>query len=166
VAEPQDIRDLWTGDMVAFVLGCSYSFEQALAEAGVRLKHWERGENSPYYVTNIDTEARGPFRGKLIVSMRSIAERDIKKTVDITSRYPTVHGGPVHVGLPEQIGVDLDQLAGGSPMAVEPGELPVFWACGVTPENALASARLPLAITHKPGAMVVTDLLNKSLESR
>jgi uncharacterized protein YcsI (UPF0317 family) len=164
VAEPQDIRDLWRDDMVAFVLGCSYSFEQALAEAGVRLKHWERGENSPYYVTNIDTEARGPFKGKLIVSMRAIPQPDVEKAVAITSRYPTVHGSPVHIGSPEAIGVDLGKIAGGSPMAVEAGELPVFWACGVTPENALAHARLPLAITHKPGAMVVTDLLNSSLE--
>ena len=165
-AEPQDITDLWADDMVAFVLGCSYSFEQALAEAGVRLKHWERGENSPYYVTNIDTEARGPFRGKLIASMRALSPADAIRAVEITARYPTVHGAPVHIGFPEALGIDLDKPAGGAPMAVDPGELPVFWACGVTPENALAHARLPLAITHKPGAMVVTDLLNKDLEKQ
>jgi len=164
VDEPQDIRGLWRDDLVAFVLGCSYSFEQALGEAGVRLKHWERGENSPYYVTNVDTTAVGPFRGKLIVSMRALSPADAIRAVEITSRYPTVHGSPVHIGFPEAIGVDLTRRAGGEPMAVADDELPVFWACGVTPENALANARLPLAITHKPGAMVVTDLLNKSLE--
>jgi uncharacterized protein YcsI (UPF0317 family) len=166
VDEPTDIRGLWRDDMVAFVLGCSYSFEEALNAAGVRLKHWERGENSPYYVTNIETEARGPFGGKLVVSMRALSPADAIRAVEITARYPTVHGSPVHIGFPEAIGVDLDKPAGGARMAVDAGELPVFWACGVTPESALAHARLPLAITHKPGAMVVTDLLNSSLERR
>lgn len=164
-AEPQDIRDLWNDDLVAFVLGCSYSFEQALVEAGVRLKHWERGENSPYYVTSLDTQAVGPFRGKLVVSMRALSPADAIRAVEITARYPTVHGSPVHIGYPELIGIrDLAQPDGGQPMELAPGELPVFWACGVTPESAIANARLPLCITHKPGAMVVTDLLNKSFE--
>jgi uncharacterized protein YcsI (UPF0317 family) len=164
-AEPQDILELWQGDLVAFVLGCSYSFEQALAAAGVRLKHWERGENPPYYFTNVDTVAAGPFRGKLAVSMRALSPADAIRAVEITARYPTVHGAPVHLGFPEMIGVaDLGKPDGGQPMEVAANELPVFWACGVTPEAALVNARLPLAITHKPGAMVVTDLLNKSLE--
>jgi uncharacterized protein YcsI (UPF0317 family) len=163
--EPQDIRDLWADDSVAFVLGCSYSFEQALAEAGVRLKHWERGENPPYYVTDVDTEPAGAFRGKLVVSMRALSPADAERAVQITARYPTVHGAPAHVGNPQAIGIrDLARPDGGQPMEVAPGELPVFWACGVTPENAIANARPPLCITHKPGAMVVTDLLNKSLE--
>lgn len=164
-AEPLDILDLWQDDLVAFVLGCSYSFEQALAEAGVRLKHWERGENSPYYFTNVDTVAAGPFHGKLAVSMRALSPADAIRAVEITARYPTVHGAPVHLGFPEMIGIpDLGKPDGGQVMEVAPGELPVFWACGVTPEAALANAKLSLAITHKPGAMVVTDLLNKSLE--
>jgi len=164
-AEPTDILDLWTDDMVAFVLGCSYSFEQALVEAGIRLKHWERGENSPYYVTSVDTVPAGPFRGKLMVSMRAIRQSEVEKATAITARYPTVHGAPIHVGDPSAIGIaDLERPAGGQPMAVEAGEVPVFWACGVTPELAIANARLPLSITHKPGAMVVTDLFNRSLE--
>lgn len=163
--EPQDVRDLWTDDMVGFVLGCSYSFEQALGEAGVRMKHWERGENSPYYVTGVDTVPVGPFRGKLVVSMRAIPDSQVALARAITARYPTVHGEPVHVGDPAALGIrDLARPDGGQPMAVEKGELPVFWACGVTPESAIANARLPLVITHKPGAMVVTDLLNKALE--
>jgi uncharacterized protein YcsI (UPF0317 family) len=166
VDEPQDIRALWRDDLVAFVLGCSYSFEEALNEAGVRLKHWDTAANPPYYVTNIDTAPAGPFRGRLIVSMRALTPADAIRAVEITARYPTVHGAPVHIGFPDQIGVDLAHPAGGGPMAVARDELPVFWACGVTPENALTNARLPLAITHKPGAMVVTDLLNKSLERR
>lgn len=164
--EPQDIVDVWTGDCVAFVLGCSYSFEQALVEAGIRLKHWERGENSPFYSTRLDTVAVGPFHGKMMVSMRALPVSDIEKAVSITARYPTVHGAPIHIGDPAAIGIrDLAQPDGGQPMEVAPGELPVFWACGVTPENAIANARPPLCITHKPGAMVVTDLLNKSLEN-
>ena len=164
-AEPQDVRDVWSEDLVAFVLGCSYSFEQALVEAGIRLKHWERGENSPYFSTSLDTVPVGPFRGKLVVSMRALAASDVEKAIKITARYPTVHGAPIHVGDPAAIGIrDLARPDGGQPMEVAPGELPVFWACGVTPENAIANARLPLCITHKPGAMVITDLLNKSLE--
>src|SRR5207247_8673477 len=116
--------------------------------------------------TNFDTPPLGPFPRKLTVSMRAPTPADAIRAVEITARYPTVHGAPMHIGLPEQIGVNLARPAGGEPMAVAPDELPVFWACGVTPENALANARLPLAITHKPGAMVVTDLLNKSLEHR
>ena len=165
IDEPTDIRALWSEDMVAFVLGCSYSFEQALVDAGVRLKHWERGENSPYYVTCIDTVPAGPFRGKMVVSMRALRSADVPKAVAITSRFPTVHGAPIHVGDPAAIGIaDLHRPDGGQPMEVEAGEIPVFWACGVTPEVALANAKLPLCITHKPGAMVVTDLLNRSLE--
>jgi uncharacterized protein YcsI (UPF0317 family) len=164
-SEPKEILNHWRDDLVAFVLGCSYSFEQALVEAGIRLKHWERGENSPYYTTNVDTTPGGRFRGKLMVSMRAIANGDVEKAVKISSRYPTVHGAPVHVGDPAAIGIrDLAKPDGGQPMAVEAGETPVFWACGVTPENAIRNAKLAFCITHWPGAMVVTDLLNKSLE--
>ena len=165
VDEPQDIAGLWQDDWVAFVLGCSYSFEQALGAAGVRLKHRERGENSPYYFTNLDTRPAGQFHGKLAVSMRALSPADAIRAVEITARYPSVHGAPVHIGFPELIGIaDLARPDGGQPMELAPGELPVFWACGVTPESALANARLPLCVTHKPGAMVVTDLLNESLE--
>ena len=163
--EPQDILALWRDDLVAFVLGCSYSFEQALSEAGVRLKHRERGENSPYYFTNVDTVPAGPFRGKLAVSMRALSPADAIRAIEITARYPDVHGAPVHLGFPEMIGIrDLARPDGGQPMEIASGELPVFWACGVTPESAIANAKLPFAITHKPGAMVVTCLLNKSFE--
>jgi uncharacterized protein YcsI (UPF0317 family) len=163
--EPQDIRSLWRDDLVTFVLGCSYSFEQALAEAGVRLKHWERGENPPYYTTRIDTIPAGRYRGKLVVSMRALSPADAIRAVLISARYPSVHGAPVHLGFPEAIGIhDLGRPDGGQPMELANGELPVFWACGVTPENAIANARPPLCITHKPGAMVVTDLSNKALE--
>jgi len=164
--EPQDVRALWRDDFVAFVLGCSYSFEQALIEAGIRLRHWDRGQNPPYYRTALDTAPAGAFSGKLIVSMRPLVPRDAIRAVQITSRYPAVHGAPVHLGFPEAIGiVDLGRPDGGEPIEVLPGELPVFWACGVTPESAIRAARPPLCITHRPGAMAVTDLLNKSLET-
>jgi len=164
--EPQDIRSLWRDDLVAFVLGCSYSFEQALIEGGIRLRHWDRAQNPPYYRTSVDTTPAGPFSGKLIVSMRPLVPRDAIRAVQITSRYPTVHGAPVHLGFPEAIGIDdLARPDGGDPIELLPGELPVFWACGVTPESAIRAARPPLCITHKPGAMAITDLFNKSLET-
>jgi uncharacterized protein YcsI (UPF0317 family) len=165
VEEPREILGLWREDFVAFVLGCSYSFEQALIEAGIRLRHWDRGQNPPYYRTSVETDPVGPFSGKLIVSMRPLPPRDAIRAVQITSRYPTVHGAPVHLGFPEAIGIaDLARPDGGDPIELLPGELPVFWACGVTPESAIRTARPSLCITHKPGAMAVTDLLNRSLE--
>jgi uncharacterized protein YcsI (UPF0317 family) len=167
VEERADIGALWRDDLVAFVLGCSFSFEEALIEAGVRLKHITRGACVAMYRTAIDCAPAGRFRGKLVVSMRPLRPADAIRAIQITSRFPDVHGAPVHIGKPELIGIDLaDPYLGIGVSEVAEDELPVFWACGVTPENALANARLPLAITHKPGAMVVTDLLNTSLESR
>ncbi|MBE9605281.1 putative hydro-lyase [Acetobacteraceae bacterium H6797] len=161
--EPLRIDDLWREDLVAFLLGCSYSFEWALGEAGLVLRHWALGTNPPIYRTNIDCAPAGRFSGALIVSMRPMRPDDAIRAVQITSRFPRVHGAPVHLGLPELIGVDLDKRDGGDPLPLEADELPVFWACGVTPESALRAAKLPFAITHYPGAMAVTDLFNADL---
>ena len=159
-----DLRALWNKDLVAFVLGCSFSFEQALTEAGLRLRYVEQKKNVPMYRTSIDTAAAGPFRGKLVVSMRPFNGADAVRAIEITSRYPRVHGSPIHIGEPRAIGIeDLSKPWVGDPTEVLPGELPLFWACGVTPQSVALEARLPLCITHVPGHMLVTDLRNADL---
>jgi uncharacterized protein YcsI (UPF0317 family) len=153
-----DIRDLWRSDFVAFVLGCSFSFEQELTKAGVRLRHIENGSVSPMYVTSIDTVAVCEFRGKLLVSMRALRPSDAIRAVEITSRFPRFHGAPIHIGKPDIIGVDLNRPYGGHGLTqLDQDESPVFWACGATAQVALEHARLPIAITHSRAHMVVTD---------
>jgi uncharacterized protein YcsI (UPF0317 family) len=168
VDEPTDVAALWAaathGPWVAFVLGCSFSFEQALLDEGVPLRHVQQGRNVAMFRTSVPTHAAGPFNGPLVVTMRPLKAADAIRAVQITSRYPAVHGAPVHMGDPALIGIaDLQQPDYGDAVAVLADELPVFWACGVTPQAALVQARLPLAITHAPGAMLVTDLLNHQL---
>lgn len=164
VAEPGDISDLWQHDFVSFVLGCSFSFEQALLDEGIRLRHVEQGRNVAMFRTNLSAVPAGPFTGPMVVTMRPLSAADAIRAVQITSRYPAVHGAPVHLGDPAQIGIpDLSKPDYGDAVAVLPGEVPVFWACGVTPQAALVQAAPPLAITHAPGAMLVTDLLNHHL---
>lgn len=164
VAEPTDIRDLWQADFVSFVIGCSFTFEAALLRAGVPVRHIELGINVPMFKTNLPCVPAGIFRGPLVVSMRPMQPADAIRAVQVTSRYPAVHGAPVHIGLPEQIGIeDLSCPDYGDPVPVELDELPVFWACGVTPQAVIASARPPLVITHSPGCMFVTDLRDEEL---
>jgi uncharacterized protein YcsI (UPF0317 family) len=166
VDEPTDIRACWSDDLVTFVLGCSFSFEGALLQAGIRLQHIERDTTVPMYRTSIDCVPAGPFRGKMVVSMRPLSPADAIRAVQITSRFPAVHGAPVHLGMPEAIGIrDLAQPDFGDPAEMRPGELPVFWACGVTPQVAVEAARPSLCITHKPGALLITDKLNAALAS-
>lgn len=166
VAEPTDIAGLWRDDLVSFALGCSFSFEQALIDDGIRLRHVEAGRNVAMYRTSIDTVPAGRFAGPLVVSMRPLSAADAIRAVQITARLPQVHGAPVHLGDPVLIGIDdLAQPHYGEFMPLHPGELPVFWACGVTPQAALAKARPAFCITHAPGSMLVTDLLNHRLAS-
>jgi uncharacterized protein YcsI (UPF0317 family) len=166
VEDLPDIRGLWNDELVAFVLGCSYSFEEALIEAGVPVRHVEEGRNVPMYRTDIDTVPAGPFRGKLVVSMRPFTPADAIRAIEITSRYPRVHGAPVHIGRPELIGIDdIGKPWAGDPTEVREDELPLFWACGVTPQSVVLEARPSLCITHVPGHMLVTDLKNASLAS-
>jgi uncharacterized protein YcsI (UPF0317 family) len=154
-----DIRALWQSDFVAFVLGCSFSFEQELMKAGVALRHINERSVSPMYVTNVDTAASGEFGGKLVVSMRGLRPSDAICAVQITSRFPKFHGAPIHIGKPEMIGVDLERPYGGHGLTeLHEDELPVFWACGATAQAALEQARLPIAITHSRAHMVLTDL--------
>jgi uncharacterized protein YcsI (UPF0317 family) len=161
-----DLAGVWRDDLVAFVIGCSFSFEEALVEAGIPLRHIERGCNVAMYRTNMATAPAGPFGGPMIVSMRPMTPANAIRAVQITSRFPSVHGAPVHFGDPAQIGIaDIAKPDFGDFVGIEPGEVPVFWACGVTPQSAIRAARPALSITHKPGSMLVTDLRNAQLAS-
>lgn len=160
VAEPEEIVDLWRDDLVPFVIGCSFSFEAALLAAGLPVRHIALGRNVAMYSTALDTRPAGRFSGPLVVSMRPFAPQLVPEVTRITAALPRSHGAPVHVGDPAMLGIaDLSRPDFGDPCPVEPGEVPVFWACGVTPQRALEAARPPFAITHKPGKMLVTDLL-------
>ena len=162
--EVTDIRSLWRDDLVTFALGCSFSFEEALLEAGLRLTFLERNNVAGVYVTSIETMPAGPYRGPLMVTMRAFKPADAIRAIQITSRFPNVHGAPVHIGRPQDIGVDLSRRYQdvGDPEVAE-GQLPVFWACGLTPQLAVKNAKPPLCITHAPSSMLITDLRNASL---
>lgn len=154
-----DIRDLWTADMVAFALGCSFTFEHALQRAGIRLKHIECGTTVPMFRTTIETVPAGPFGGPMVVSMRGIRADQVETAIAISRRFPLAHGAPVHIGDPAKIGIaDLMRPDWGDPTPLDRDEIPVFWACGVTPQVAVEAACLPLCITHKPGHMLITDV--------
>ena len=160
----ENLKELWRDDLVTFVLGCSFSFEEALMEAGLPLRYVEQGKNVPMFRTSVDTVPAGRFRGKLVVSMRPFKPADAIRAIQITSRFPNVHGAPVHLGRPELIGIrDLREPWVGDATEVRDDEIPLFWACGVTPQSVVLDAKLPLCITHAPGHMLVTDLENSSL---
>jgi len=164
VEEPTDIMAHWRDDLVAFVLGCSFSFEEALMDEGLPIRHIEHKVRVPMYRTNIACSPSGPFAGPMVVSMRPFKPADAIRAVQITSRFPSVHGAPVHLGLPHLIGItDIAKPDYGDAVPVASDEIPVFWACGVTPQAVIANAKLPFAITHAPGLMLVTDLRNKQL---
>ena len=161
VDEPYDIRDYWRDDLVAFVIGCSFSFEQPLIENGIGIRHIEQNRNVPMYRTNIPTTPAGVFHGPMVVSMRPLKAADAIRAIQITSRFPAVHGAPIHIGNPELIGIrDLSKPDYGEAVDVHNDELPVFWACGVTPQSVVAHAKPSFCITHYPGHMLITDLLN------
>ncbi len=157
--EPTDVRGVWREDLVSFLLGCSLSFEGPLVAAGLEVRHMSEGRNVPMYRTSRPTRPAGPFRGPLVVTMRPFRPGDVPRAVEITARVPQVHGAPIHVGEPAALGIaDLGRPDYGDAVTIRPGEVPVFWACGVTPQAALIEARLPFAITHAPGHMFVTDI--------
>ena len=165
--EVENLQRHWRDDLVTFVLGCSFSFEEALMAAGLPLRYVEQGRNVPMYRTSVDTVPAGRFRGKLVVSMRPFKPADAIRAIEITSRYPRVHGSPVHLGRPDLIGIgDLAQPWVGDPTEVRDDEVPLFWACGVTPQSVVLDAKPSLCITHAPGHMLVTDLENRSLAER
>ncbi|MEZ5628288.1 MAG: putative hydro-lyase [Rhodocyclaceae bacterium] len=161
VDEVTDIGALWRDDLVAFVLGCSFSFEQALLDSAIPLRHIEHNHNVAMYRTNIPTRPAGPFSGPMVVSMRPMTPADAIRAIQLTARMPSVHGAPVHLGDPAQIGIaDLARPDFGDPVEIMPGEMPVYWACGVTPQAIVMNSRPDFCITHAPGAMLITELLN------
>lgn len=162
--EVAKLNDIWTDDLVGFVIGCSLSFEEALQDAGLPVRHIEQASNVPMYNTGIANRPAGRFGGNLVVSMRPMTPAQAVRAVQVTSRFPDVHGAPVHLGDPAAIGIaDLDAPDYGQRSEIRAGEIPVFWACGVTPQQAIRAARPPLAITHQPGHMLVTDVRNSAL---
>jgi uncharacterized protein YcsI (UPF0317 family) len=165
IETPSALGSWWRDDLVGFLLGCSFTFEHALLKAGVPLRHIEMGCNVPMYRTNIACRPAGVFRGPMVVSMRPMIPAHAIKAVEVCRRYPRAHGVPVHFGDPSAIGIrEIMRPDFGDPVEVRPGEVPVFWACGVTPQAVAMEVRPPLLITHKPGHMFVTDLLDTDLE--
>lgn len=160
-----DLTDIWRDDLVTFVLGCSFSFEAAITRGGVRLRHMDARRNVPMYVTNIQTAAAGRFHGPLVVSMRSFPASDAIRAILYSDRYRLAHGAPVHIGDPAQIGItDIMKPDFGNEPVIEEGDIPVFWACGVTPQMAIRNVMPEFAITHEPGLMLVTDVLAEAAE--
>lgn len=154
-----DIRDIWADDLVVFALGCSFTFEHALMRAGIALWHVDRDRTVPMFRSNIETIPAGPFAGEMVVSMRAIPEARVAEAVEISRRFPLAHGAPVHWGDPQTLGIsDIGAPDWGDPAPINAGEIPVFWACGVTPQVAIQAAKLPLCITHLPGHMLISDI--------
>jgi uncharacterized protein YcsI (UPF0317 family) len=160
-AEPEDIREFWRDDLVSFVVGCSFSFEEALMADGIEMRHIVLGRNVPMYRTSIATKQAGPFHGPMVVSMRPMSPANAIRAIQITTRFPAVHGAPVHLGKPELIGIkDIGKPDYGDALPVRDDEIPVFWACGVTPQSVIATVKPEFCITHYPGSMLVTDRKN------
>lgn len=164
VESRSDIEDLWQDDMVAFVLGCSFSFENALSKAGLTPRNMEENVNVSMFDTNIATIPTTRFFGNTVVTMRPYTPKDAIRAIQITTRFPKAHGAPLHFGSPEDIGIaDLSKPNYGDPVTIKAGEVPVFWACGVTPQAIIHNAIPPICITHAPGKMLVTDILDSNL---
>lgn len=161
IAETNEVTDYWRDDLVSFVIGCSFSFEEALLREGIPLRHIERGTRVPMFRTTIPCASAGRFDGPMVVSMRPLKAAHAIRAIQITSRFPAVHGAPVHISDPALIGIrDIARPDYGDPVEVLPDEIPVFWACGVTPQSVIAKAKPSFAITHAPGCMLVTDRRN------
>jgi uncharacterized protein YcsI (UPF0317 family) len=166
IEEVADISPYWADDFVSFLIGCSFSFEGALMDAGIGVRHIELASNVPMYLTNIDCVSAGPFNGQFVVSMRPMTPSEAIRAIEITARMPQVHGAPVHFGDPSAIGIpDISSPDFGDSVPIRDGEVPVFWACGVTPQVALAQAKPSIAITHSPGYMLVTDVREEDLQN-
>jgi uncharacterized protein YcsI (UPF0317 family) len=158
------IKRLWRKDFVTFLLGCSFSFEEALLRAKIPIRHIEENKNVPMYITNIPCKPAGLFHGPMVVTMRPIPSEKVARAVQITSRYALSHGAPIHIGEPSAIGIkNLKKPDFGDPVTIKNEEVPVFWACGVTPQAIVMKAKPNLCITHAPGHMLITDLLNEEL---
>ncbi len=163
--EYSDISNFWQEDFVSFLIGCSFSFEEELLEAGITVRHIEEECNVPMYMTNIPCERAGIFTGNMVVSMRPIPYALVPKAVTVTASMPRVHGAPIHIGDPAYIGIaDINKPDFGDRVTIKEGEIPVFWPCGVTPQAALMASKPEFAITHAPGHMFITDVKNVELK--
>ncbi|MFJ7826335.1 putative hydro-lyase [Psychrobacillus sp. NPDC096623] len=164
VEEVTDITNYWEDDMVAFLIGCSFTFETPLLEAGIPIRHIEENCNVPMYKTNIQSIKAGIFEGPTVVSMRPMSSEDAIRAVQITSRFPGVHGSPIHIGDPSQIGItNISKPDFGDSVTIKDGEIPVFWACGVTPQAVAMQSKPSIMITHAPGCMFISDLKDEKL---
>lgn len=165
VEETADVAAYWRDDFVSFVIGCSFSFESELVEAGIEMRHNTMGRNVSMYLTDIDCMPAGSMGGKMVMSMRPIPHDQVVKAVQISGAIPKVHGAPMHIGDPAAIGVrDIAHPEFGDPVDIREGEVPVFWACGVTPQSIVMNSKPEFAITHAPGCMLITDTKNIDLK--
>ncbi|MDR0696764.1 MAG: putative hydro-lyase [Christensenellaceae bacterium] len=164
-SEQEDVSKFWRSDLVSFLIGCSFSFESALLEANVPVRHIEEGRNVPMYITNIDCVPAGVFSGKMVVSMRPIPYNQVIRAVTVTASMPRVHGSPIHIGNPDAIGIkDINNPEFGDSVTIKDGEVPVFWCCGVTPQSVVMNSKTDFVITHAPGHMFITDIKNIDLK--
>jgi len=164
VEEVDNILSLWSDDLVTFLIGCSFTFEKALSDAGIGIRHIEEKRNVPMYITNIQCRPAGIFNGPTVVSMRPIPKDLVEKATAITARFPRVHGAPIHIGCPEKIGIkDISKPDFGESVTIKEGEVPVFWACGVTPQAVIMHVKPELVITHAPGCMFISDIKDDDL---
>lgn len=164
VDEVTNLKDYWRDDLVGFLLGCSFSFESAMINASIPIRHIEDNHNVPMYITDIDCVPAGNFHGKMVVSMRPVPYNMVPRTVQATSRFPSVHGAPIHIGDPARIGIkDVNKPDFGDPSRIKDGEVPVFWACGVTPQSIAMTSKPELMITHSPGHMFICDPKDEDL---
>ncbi|MFI8687006.1 putative hydro-lyase [Rossellomorea sp. NPDC077527] len=158
----KSIEDVWKDDFVSFLIGCSFTFESQLIKGDIPLRHIEENKNVAMYTTNIQTEKAGVFDGPMVVSMRPVPNSLVQKAADITSLFPKMHGSPVHIGDPTEIGIqDITKPDFGDFVEIREDETPMFWACGVTPQAVAQHAKIPYMITHSPGCMFVTDWKNE-----
>ena len=165
IDEPNDIRKYWRDDLVSFLLGCSFTFDRALRENRIPVRHEEEGRNVPMYRTNIKCKGSGVFQGPLVVSMRPMTHDLALQATQITAKFPRSHGAPIHLGDPLQIGINnLNFPDYGESVSIYPNEIPVFWACGVTPQAVAVASKIPFLITHSPGHMFVADWTDNQLE--
>lgn len=164
--EYTNVENFWRKDLVSFLIGCSFSFESELLDAGIEVRHISMGCNVPMYITNIECEPAGIFSGKMVVSMRPIPYEQIVKAVTVTGQMPKVHGTPIHIGDPSVIGIkDVNKPDFGDAVSIMPGEVPVFWCCGVTPQSVVMNVKPSFCITHAPGHMLITDVKNTELKN-
>lgn len=163
--EYTDVSAFWRDDLVSFLIGCSFSFESELLETDIPVRHIEEGCNVPMYLTNIPCTPAGIFSGNMVVSMRPLPYDQIVKSVLVTGAMPKVHGAPIHIGDPSVIGIkDINKPDFGDPVNIYPGEIPVFWPCGVTPQSVVMNTKPGFVITHSPGHMLITDIKNANLK--